>query len=159
MKNHSLPLLCFILFITALSGCSKDNNDKKVTQNEYLVKSELLADVSLADIKARFPGAAGLVTSSVKAYKLSYKTEFPAGNPTNASGLVIIPDQSAKNLTLLGFLHGTITSQDEAPSEYKPAGNMEAYSGGTVAASTYRRVPFNSKAANTTTQPVVITET
>jgi|GEM_PF-1844651 len=93
---------------------------------KYLLKSELVAEVNLADIKSRLPEVASLISSSVKAYKISYKTQFPGGNPINASGLVIVPDQSSKNLTLLGFLHGTITTQDEAPSAYLPAGNMEA---------------------------------
>lgn len=135
MKKHSLPLFYLILFIIVLSSCSKDNDDKKDTPNEYLLKSELIAEVSLADVKSRFPQAAAMISSSVKAYKISYKTEFPEGNPINASGLVIVPDQSSKNLTLLGFLHGTITTQDEAPSSYLPVGNMEAYLGGTVGAS------------------------
>jgi pimeloyl-ACP methyl ester carboxylesterase len=135
MKRKPLSLLYLILFITALSGCSKDNDNKKDAPNEYLLKSELVAEVSLADIKTRLPQAAALISNSVKAYKISYKTQFPEGNPINASGLIIVPDQSSKDLTLLGFLHGTITTQDEAPSAYKPAGNMEAYMGGTVGAS------------------------
>lgn len=135
MKQKPLHLLYLILFITALSGCSKDKDDKQGAQNEYLLNSELVAEVSLADIKARLPLAAPMITSSVKAYKISYKTQFPEGNPINASGLIIVPDQSDKDLTLLGFLHGTITTQDEAPSAYLPVGNMEAYMGGTVGAS------------------------
>lgn len=135
MKRKSLSLLYFIFFITVLSGCSKDNDDKKDASNEYLLKSELVAEVNLADIKTRLPQAAPLISSSVKAYKISYKTQLPGGNPINASGLIIVPDQTSKSLTLLGFLHGTITTQDEAPSAYKQAGNMEAYIGGTVGAS------------------------
>lgn len=135
MKPKSRSLLYFVFFITVFSGCSKDNDDKKDASNEYLLKSELVAEVTLADIKSRLPEAAAAIVSSVKAYKISYKTEFPEGNPINASGLVIVPDQYSKDLTLLGFLHGTITTQDEAPSAYKKTGNMEAYMGGTVGAS------------------------
>lgn len=135
MKKHSHPLLCIILFITLFASCSRDDDKSSETQNDFLIKSELVAEVDAATIKSRLPQAATLVNSGVKAYKIFYKTEFPSGNPITASGLIIVPAERSGELTLLGFLHGTITTNEEAPSSYLPVGNMEAYVAGTVGAS------------------------
>ncbi|MGV3706883.1 MAG: alpha/beta hydrolase family protein [Arcticibacter sp.] len=135
MKKKVLHLFYFILFVTSISSCSKDHDDQDEPQNQYLVSSQLVAEVGADEIKSRLPQAAPLISSSVKAYKIAYKTEFPKGTSITASGLVIIPDKAPQTLTLLGYQHGTITTQDEAPSAYKPVGNMEAYLGGTIGAS------------------------
>lgn len=135
MKKISHLLLCIILFITLFASCSRDDDKSNETQNDFLIKSELVAEVDAATIKSRLPQAATLVNSGVKAYKIFYKTEFPSGNSITASGLIIVPAERSGELTLLGFLHGTITTNEEAPSSYLPVGNMEAFVAGTVGAS------------------------
>jgi pimeloyl-ACP methyl ester carboxylesterase len=51
-----------------------------------------------------------------------------------ASGLVLFPNNE-DSLTILSLQHGTILTQEEAPSSYLPVGNMEAYLAGTLGAS------------------------
>ncbi|SEL85042.1 lipase family protein [Parapedobacter koreensis] len=128
----------YFLIAGLFSSCSSDDdNPSPDVTFEYLISEEEAAQVSVEEIKARFPNpaAALLIASDVTAYRVTYKTQFPAGNPIEASGLVIIPKNKTENLTLLGFQHGTITADNEAPSSYLPNGNMEAYVAGTVGAS------------------------
>lgn len=129
---HCIPLLLMFVW---LSGCSRDPEPLPAQQLEYLVGSERIALVSAQEVRERYPLASGLVNSGVVAYKITYRTAFPQDNGIIASGLVLVPGVWQGELTLLSFQHGTITQQQEAPSAYQPAGNMEAYIAGTLGAS------------------------
>lgn len=135
-KNFTFNYLLILLFVFVITSCSKDKTEEPAPVNQYLTDYESVASVSAADIKTRAGGVAALVVSrGVKVYKLSYNTTTPDGKAILASGLVIYPDNATDSLTILSFQHGTITTQAEAPSAYQPAGNMEAYLGGTIGAS------------------------
>ncbi|SEN14656.1 Pimeloyl-ACP methyl ester carboxylesterase [bacterium A37T11] len=136
----SAPLF-FLFFLIAACSSDDDSSPEPDSDYKYLVSSEEIAAVSIDEIKSRlpanFPAAAAtlFVNSAVKVYKIVYQTEFPKGFMMHASGLIIVPENKTTGLTLLGFQHGTILDPKEAPSNYKPLGNQEAYMGGTVGAS------------------------
>lgn len=56
------------------------------------------------------------VKSGVNMYKVSYTTPDVAGNPSVASGLVAIPDDTTKIYPLLCYQHGTSSSKSDVPS-------------------------------------------
>jgi pimeloyl-ACP methyl ester carboxylesterase len=76
---------------------------------------------------------AGLAKNEVSAFKLTYNTVNLDQSPIVASGLVLFPND-LDSLSFLAFQHGTILTQEEAPSSYQAAGNMEAYLAGTLGA-------------------------
>ena len=133
-KFRQISLLV-VLLTYIVAGCTQDHTLPD-PENEYLVSASKIADVSIDEVRQRagLPIAA-VVAHGVKAYRLTYNTIGPDLKPIVASGLVLLPDNNPAKLNVLSFQHGTITTQDEAPSAYKPAGNMEAYFAGTVAAS------------------------
>jgi pimeloyl-ACP methyl ester carboxylesterase len=126
-----------IIFIALLvTACSKDKNEVPAPENKFLVAAESLTTVPASEVKQRAGALLSFaVQRSVRVYRLTYRTTTPDNKAITASGLVLFPDNFPDSLTLLSFQHGTITTQDESPSMYKPAGNMEAYLGGTIGAS------------------------
>lgn len=54
--------------------------------------------------------------TGVRLYKLVYQTVDAAGNPTQASGALVVPDGITNALPLVSYQHGTITVKSEAPS-------------------------------------------
>ncbi|MFG2299021.1 alpha/beta hydrolase family protein [Streptomyces sp. NPDC048603] len=56
------------------------------------------------------------VRHGVVAYRLVYRTVDPHGRPTTASGLFVLPLNSAKRLYPVSFAHGTGSHKDDSPS-------------------------------------------
>jgi len=137
MKNSKTNLFFYlaVLLVMLFTSCSKEGDDTPAPVNKFLTKSENIANVSASEIKTRAAAAAIVVQNGVKVFRLLYNTTTPDGKAIVASGVVIYPDKITDSLTVLSFQHGTITTQDEAPSAYKPAGNSEAYVAGTLGAS------------------------
>lgn len=138
MKKSITCLPYYALIILSLYTCSDNNEDVNSPQDAqatHLISSEKIAQVVANDIKQRYPAASNIVSSDVTVYKITYRTQFPEGDTIQASGLLLIPTNKKDKLTLLSFQHSTILNQEEAPSAYKPVGNMEAYVGATVSAS------------------------
>ena len=86
---------------------------------------DLLATVSKNQIRnlvnqdepALAPIIANRDLRDLKIYKITYNTTNVEGNSITASGLVIVPKHSL-NLPLVSFQHGTIFTNDDAPSSY-----------------------------------------
>ncbi|HEY0716011.1 MAG TPA: hypothetical protein VGD68_00210 [Streptosporangiaceae bacterium] len=53
----------------------------------------------------------------VRSYRLVYRTVDASGRPTTASGLMVLPDSGARELSLVSFDHGTESYRGDAPSE------------------------------------------
>jgi Secretory lipase len=66
-----------------------------------------LKDAGLAPTPVRF---------GVRAERIVYRTVTPAGRPTTASGLVVLPAGGARSLRPVAWLHSTISARSEAPS-------------------------------------------
>ncbi|MFZ6648813.1 alpha/beta hydrolase family protein [Undibacterium sp. TJN25] len=79
-----------------------------------------LKTVSLSDIKAALPAAAGIVPLyAVDAYKVTYTTTDSAGRSVLASGLTAIPRKAAgASSPLLSYQHATAKTDAEAPSNH-----------------------------------------
>jgi hypothetical protein len=68
--------------------------------------------------------------NGVDAYSLKYLTTGLDGQPDTASGLVVIPDVTAKSLPALCFQHGTVNDRTDVPSNLKGGWQLVMVMGG-----------------------------
>ena len=119
--------LLTLLFIGYLAGC-KTNDAPQPAANQVLVSNSLVAETSVADLKARALAInstyAALLQQGIKVRKLVYKTKNWDGTDIQASGLLIIP-ATANPVPMISQQHGTIADDASAPSNYGPT--SEAY--------------------------------
>ncbi len=69
------------------------------------------ATTYLADANIGTPARNG-----VDAYRVVYRTVTPAGDPTTASGLVVLPRTDARRWRVVTYEHGTLVLKSDAPS-------------------------------------------
>jgi len=102
-------LSCLLLFLFSLSLFSQPPG------------SELLAEYNTTQLKALanslnvLPGIIDY-NYDVRVYKVIYPTIDAQGQPTQASGALIVPVESNCNLALASYQHGTSTNRDGVPS-------------------------------------------
>jgi len=128
-KTNKLVIL-FLLVITLLAGCKKDENNDPVpeppiTYDTY-VSHELVASYSSDDIKSLFQtlevfypeisSLTALANNNVEVYNVTYKTIFK-GEEIEVSGLVSIPITDGLSVPIISFQNGTNTSHAEAPTK------------------------------------------
>ncbi len=83
-----------------------------------VVSSTPLAHLSRAGTAA-YLKEANLTTpvrNGVDAYRVVYRTISATGDPTTASGLVVLPRDGAPRLRVVAFEHGTLVLKSDAPS-------------------------------------------
>lgn len=134
MKTEKFGFPFFQMLILAFLSISCSSDSNKPREFQYLVSAKRITDVTVGEIKERAGVLAEVVFNEVLVYKLVYNTRNLDGSPIMASGLVLFPN-NLDSLTILSLQHGTILTQEEAPSSYLPVGNMEAYLAGTLGAS------------------------
>ena len=123
MKSITCLCLAFIMFNYA---CKKDKNQDAsdpnprgsvigapTTLNTY---PKAFIALALSTILGNNVPAVQL-TYDVELIKIDYYTIDPAGNPAEASGLLILPVNATAALPLLSYQHGTILSKLNAPSK------------------------------------------
>ena len=83
------------------------------------VSVEKLHDRSLSETHAELKrwGLPVAARFGVRVYKLLYETISPQGDPTVASGALLVPSPALGSLDMVGFQHGTILLDSEAPSQ------------------------------------------
>ena len=125
----TLRILALFLIIINCSKSDETNESKPVVNNKYLISSELLrshsasvlgivasAVVSLDDLSAPL--------KNIEAYKIKYKTTDVDGSEIVASGVVFVPQGDAE-MPIVSYQHGTISDNDNAPSNVENLGNDE----------------------------------
>lgn len=124
IANNSFPVLAFtFLLATVLVSCKKETDDP-LPDPVYLTESEIIAQFSSDDIltilgENDLPSElAFLVRYDITVYKLIYQTVDTDNMPVLASGALVVPDVSDP-MPLMSFQHGTITSDEEAPSYFQ----------------------------------------
>jgi hypothetical protein len=68
-----------------------------------------------------------LVRHGIAAYRLIYRTVTPQGVPTTASGLLVLPRNGDRRLSLVSDTHGTMVHRDYAPSVGEDFGRLSPY--------------------------------
>ncbi|GAB3808988.1 alpha/beta fold hydrolase [Spirosoma humi] len=120
------------------TSCKQSTSTESVTPvpSRTLVSSSLIGEYTTAQLRSRFTGVNAplqiFVLHGIKAYRLEYTTTNTDGKSIKASGALIIPSVSTP-LPLISMQHGTITSENDAPSNF--GSSSEAYSFGSVFAS------------------------
>lgn len=128
-----LPMLFLLAGLILLNACNKKSEE---FTPQFLIESATIAEVSKTEIVQRLQGlplAATLTNFDVRAVRIVYRTKDPDGQEVRASGALIFPVNANRALPLLSQHHGTITNDDQAPSNY--TNRSEAWSVGTVLAS------------------------
>ena len=112
-------LLAFSLLF--FSSCDR-NDPPAEPQNQYLVGSDVAVELSKDEIAKQLVGFGPLVSSflrnGIKGYRITYKTKNTDGREITASGALILPVTTAA-VSLVSVQHGTITNDEEAPSNFK----------------------------------------
>ena len=137
-KSIVVLLLIGSALVMVPTSCKPANGNETLvlTPSRTLANSSLIGDYSADQLRSRFSGATiplkYLIQYGIKVYRLEYNTTNTDGKPIKASGALLIPNTTAA-LPLLSMQHGTITSDNDAPSYFNSS--SEAYSFGSVFAS------------------------
>jgi len=127
MRASIIFQLFFLLLVFLVAGCKKDIEGVDTKSKVYLVDfTEYIPEsksFTANDIKG-YVDELGLADISpfikydIKIYKIKYKTSFQ-GDTIIASGLlaVPIPEKKSNAFPMLSYQHGTITTNNESPSE------------------------------------------
>ncbi len=133
LKFSRLLTVLSLAGLILLNAC---NNKKDEFVPQFLIESTTIADVTKSDIASRLPGiplVATLTSFDVRAVRIVYRTKDPDGQEVRASGALIFPTNPNRLPALLSYQHGTITNDNQAPSNY--TNQSEAWSVGTILAS------------------------
>lgn len=134
----SLLMVFFVgaLVLIAPTGCNPSATNESVSPARTLVTSSLIGTYSKEQISNRYSGATValrlVIQYGIKAYRLEYTTTNTDGKTIKASGALLVPDGTA-SAPMLSLQHGTITNDDDAPSNFQSS--SEAYSYGSLFAS------------------------
>ncbi|GAB3507856.1 hypothetical protein GCM10027341_43010 [Spirosoma knui] len=135
----TIRLVCLLLWAGWLAGCQQNTDTAPTPTNQYLVSSTLLGEYSKSQLTSRFTtGQASqlggfvsfLLNHPVKVYRLVYKTKNTDGTDVQASGAIVIPNSTDRNLSfpMVSEQHGTIRSDEDAPS-YNNEGSETYFTG------------------------------
>jgi pimeloyl-ACP methyl ester carboxylesterase len=120
ITNYFSRLLLLALLSLSILSCS-DDKDPAPPQAEYLVSSTQLTEISFPEISDALAQIGitdfdNLIENPIMVYKITYNTVF-MGDSIQASGLVVLPIGD-ENVPIVCAQHGTITAEDEAPSNF-----------------------------------------
>ena len=108
--------------LTVLFSCSTDEKEEAPTGRGALIQRHSLGTIGSQTVAA-LVGAfdASLVDSfvfdhDIDLYKLIYETIDHAGQPTTASGLLVVPKNLTSPAPIVSFQHGTILKKNDVPS-------------------------------------------
>ncbi len=138
IKSVLTLLFAGVMLLVAPTGCKQASSDDAVTpiQTRTLLSSSLIGEYSTDQLRSRFTGATAplqfFIRYGVKAYRIEYTTTNTDGKSIKASGALLIPNAPTA-LPLLSMQHGTILSDNDAPSNFGTS--SEVYSFGSVFAS------------------------
>jgi pimeloyl-ACP methyl ester carboxylesterase len=132
-KSFLLLLLVGSTLLFAPTGCKQTDNTDPAPPTRVLVKSTLVGEFTPDQLRGRYTGATQLLQAFVRygisVYRLEYTTTNTDGKTITASGAVILPNTTSA-APLLSMQHGTITSDNDAPSNYQSS--SELYTFGTL---------------------------
>ncbi|WP_373511977.1 alpha/beta hydrolase family protein [Persicitalea sp.] len=124
IRSNILPLrqawILLAFGFLFLSSCDRTDPPAE-PQNQYLVGSTTAVELSKSEIAKQLIGFDPLISNflrnGIKGYRLTYKTKNTDGKEITASGALILPDTD-QPVSMVSVQHGTITSDDQAPSNF-----------------------------------------
>ncbi len=116
----------------SLSSCSSDDDPGTSPKvNEFLISTTEIESLTQEQIQllvqlGGYSEFTNLITNGVVIYRLVYNTNYK-GERIEASGLLVIPDDTSQPLPLMSAQHGTIFSNAEAPSEFSLVNGVSGF--------------------------------
>lgn len=123
-------LVLAALAATPAVAASEPRPARQSTERGALLGLTPVADLSQAEVAAFLKGAdidPATVRHGVRGYRLTYRTLTPRGEPTTATGLLVLPKDGEHRLDLVADTHGTMVNRDYAPSVAKDFGKYAPY--------------------------------
>jgi pimeloyl-ACP methyl ester carboxylesterase len=102
-------------------GCSDDSNSPQPSDERFLVNAEFVYSTTAQQLKL-LAQLSGLdvdpndFVHDIEIYKVTYNTHYN-DLPIVGSGLIAVP-QTSQEIGMLSFQHGTITKDEDAPSNF-----------------------------------------
>lgn len=113
----------FFFSVILLSACSTDGDVKP--KNVTLIKATKINSYTAVELRflislSGLDIPSSLLLYDVDVYKVTYNTEYK-GSVITASGIVSLP-KTENTISMVSLHHGTIVTNDEAPSEQSSSG-------------------------------------
>lgn len=110
---------CLIAVVVLLgaAGCVNSEHESPPPRGEVVSTTPLMG--LAAEEAATLLDNGGIrtpVRNGVDAFRIEYRTITPQGEPTTASGLVVLPRTDSRRLRVVSYEHGTMTLKSDAPS-------------------------------------------
>ncbi len=116
-------ILFIVISVAYLSSCANDDDPGTSPKvDEFLVSTTELETLTKEQIQllvqlGGFSEFSDVITNGITVYRMVYNTNYK-NETIEASGLLVIPDDTSQPLPLISAQHGTIFSNAEAPSEF-----------------------------------------
>ncbi len=129
--HRQFPVLLFV-FIFLFASCKPDEPATPgPPATDYLVEGTFVNELSKETISQQAailsPVLSGMVQHGALLYKITYKTTNTDGQEILASGAMAIPKTAGTEFPLLSVQHGTIFSDESAPSNFNEGSEMTLY--------------------------------
>ena len=121
MRNR-FKILAVITSLLLMTGCG--SSSKSSTES---IRGELLYEINATELKHKLLSNGWPIEEhdvyGYRAYKISYITHDEKNKEVDASGLLVVPSELSPllkedGLSIVNFLHGTITLNENSPTEY-----------------------------------------
>lgn len=105
------------LLLVLTAACGAGDDDRADPRGEVVSVTPVLSmtETETSDFLAERALEAP-VRNGVEASRVEYRTIDAAGQPTTATGLLVLPSTDTERLHIVSYGHGTILRKDEAPS-------------------------------------------
>ncbi|WP_330230666.1 hypothetical protein OHA40_32780 [Nocardia sp. NBC_00508] len=110
-------LVAVVALLGAVAGCESPERGLPPSRGE-IVSSTALVSLPAEQTAALLAdgGIATPVRNGVDAFRVDYRTITPQGEPTTATGLVVLPRSESRRLRVVAYEHGTMVLKRDAPS-------------------------------------------
>lgn len=122
----------FFLNIFLVAGCSTDDEPAPSPKtDQFLLSSSEIVSLSQSQLLqfvqlGGFSDFSDFITNGIEVYRVTYQTTYRE-EKIEASGLVVIPDDTSQPIPLLSAQHGTIFSNAAAPSEFSIVNGVSGF--------------------------------
>lgn len=125
VRPQGLRVLAAALAVTGITALAGAGAASAAPAGDPSIRGQLVSATPLrtlataAAVRSELTGDgfdASAVRYGVRSYRLVYRTVDSRGRPTTASGLMVLPADGARRLTVVSYTHGTETYRGDAPS-------------------------------------------
>ncbi|MDR0893915.1 MAG: alpha/beta fold hydrolase [Prevotellaceae bacterium] len=116
--NRFNILLLSLVATVIISSCSKDSDNNEQPVHSWYVSAEQKGGLTQQAMQTMatlggFSAFVPMVNYDVQLRKVTYHTEYPAGTPVLASGMLVMPATVSDKLPIVVYMHGTVATGGE----------------------------------------------